>query len=151
MGNKVVFDGGSANLTVPYDDAVFDVVTGIWTHQAVDGIIDPNVTTVGTKAIFAGGRSPSYMGFSSYTSGVKIYDTATDQWSRSPVSLSEARAELAAFTEGPLAVFGPGQGSFFGAPNNNVDVYNNLTGHRRRHGIHAADADLGRLSRSKRL
>ncbi|MHC4479012.1 MAG: PASTA domain-containing protein [Planctomycetota bacterium] len=84
-------------------------------------------TTVGNKAIFAGGCN------SIYALGGTIYDTAdiyngdTDSWSTAP--LSQARYYLAAAAAGNKAIFAGGfaaEGCYI--PSNVVDIYDATTG-----------------------
>ncbi|MCX6023590.1 MAG: YCF48-related protein, partial [Chloroflexi bacterium] len=76
------------------------------------------VTTVGDKALFAGGRTDT-----GYSAAVDIYTNATGLWSTAV--LSQARYDLAAVTAGSKALFG---GGWTGADSNVVDIYDNQTG-----------------------
>ena len=132
-GTKVIFDGGGEGGVItgaiPYDSLVFDVIAGTWTRHPEPYIRTPSATTVGSKAIFAGGAGVVNIdGFHTTSAAIDIYDAATDQWSTSVAQLSEARSDMSAFATGHLAVFGPGHGSFFGSPTALVDVYDDLTG-----------------------
>jgi hypothetical protein len=71
-------------------------------------------TTVGTKAIFAGGESAS-----GYSNVVDIYDSSNDTWSTD--TLSQARSWLGATTVGSKAIFAGGNSA--SGNSNVVDIY----------------------------
>ncbi len=74
-------------------------------------------TSVGTKAIFAGGFGAGAV------DTVDIYDTANSSWSTA--ALSQARFGLAATTVGSKAIFAGGFGSDY---SDVVDIFDNYTG-----------------------
>ncbi len=92
-------------------------------------------TTVGTKAIFAGGDS----------SEVYIYDASTEQWSSSAV-LPQGFWGMAATTVGTKAIFAGGY-TLGGNPSEEVFIYDNSTGQCKRSpaplGISPASRHLG--------
>jgi hypothetical protein len=91
VGTKAFFVGG--NGPHPTEDVVdiYDAITDRWSStQLPSPQGDAAATSVGTKAIFAGGAAD-------------VYDTSTGQWSTT--TLSEGRTEMAATTVGTKAIF----------------------------------------------
>jgi hypothetical protein len=85
---------------------------------------DLAATTVGDKAIFAGGTEQGP--YSAY-SAVDIFNNTTGQWSTA--NLSVPRCRLAAATVGNLAIFAGGCLSFRDETfTSQVDIYNDATG-----------------------
>ena len=87
---------------------------------------DLAATTVGSKALFAGGDSGWVSGCIVYfepSDVVDIYDTATDLWTTA--TLSQARTGLAATSVGSKAMFAGGDGF---DRSNVVDMYDDATG-----------------------
>ena len=124
VGSKIVFDGGDASIYgLTYDRGIFDVSVNTWTHTAATTRHAPSATTVGTKAIFAGGSvaSPPY-GFPSDSVAIDVYDSLTNQWETLPNTLAAARGNPSAFTSGHLAFFGSGYELYQGLINT-IDVY----------------------------
>ena len=76
-----------------------------------------SATTVGNKALFAGGYSNPVM-----SDVVDIYDADTDTWTAA--TLSVARSALAATTVGSKAIFAGGcADASAGGPSDDVDIY----------------------------
>ena len=82
--------------------------------------MDPAATTVGSKALFAGGT-----GSASWLPDVDIYDDAIGTWSTA--SLSVRRWALAATTVGGKALFAGGR-EWIVQEFDVVDIYNDATG-----------------------
>lgn len=102
---------------------IYDDSTGTWstyTLSAPRSLLA--ATTVGTKAIFAGGFGGTGVGMSAV---VDIYDDSTGTWSTAV--LSEARSMLAATTVGTKALIAGGMNSSY-AKTVTVDVYDDSTG-----------------------
>ena len=106
-----------ASLGQPEDPAAWSLVTRSPRIMMV-------ATTVGTKAMFAGGASPA-----GSSDEVWIYDASvgppTDPTAWSTATLSRPRQFLAAATAGGKALFG---GGFDGSPLADVDVYDDSSG-----------------------
>ncbi len=81
---------------------------------------DIAATSVGTKAIFAGGSVES-----GFVSSVDIYDNATGHWSAATLSL--ARSKIAAASVGTKAIFAGGRGLGLDEASA-VDIYDDATG-----------------------
>ena len=79
-------------------------------------------TTVGNKAIFAGG----YVSGNTYSNVVDIYDSSTNTWSTA--TLSQARRLLSATTVGTKAIFAGGGVATFPYTSNVVDIYDASNG-----------------------
>jgi hypothetical protein len=102
-------------------------------------------TSVGSVALFAGGRclgGPGCVGSTAEISGfspvVDLYDAASGQWSTA--SLSQARHGLAATSVGSLALFAGGWGQ--GGASDAVDLYDASTGQWRTAVLSQARGDL---------
>ncbi len=124
-------DGGGCVVTADIT-VIVDNCTGLTTSTLVQNRWDLAATTVGTKAIFAGGTVfGSSMDFepTNYSTAVDIYDNASGTWSSA--TLSRGRTELAAATAGTKALFAGGRhegGTFNVTSSDVVDIYNNSTG-----------------------
>lgn len=93
------------------------------TAELSQGRYDLTATSVGTKAMFAGGTE---QGPGPYTN-VDIYDSSTGEWTVE--HLSVARNSLAATTVGEIAVFAGGSPSYdLLSTLDAVDIYDNTTG-----------------------
>jgi hypothetical protein len=128
VDGKVVFAGGRTTDT-PYDGGVYDIATGDWTPATTGAAPGPDVTTVGNKAIFAGGDGPP-LGFGFGDAGadnVAMFDATTGQWTQT--HLGAGRFSIDAFTIGNEAFFAGGLG---GGDNvgtvSDLDVYDDATG-----------------------
>ena len=148
VGTKAIFAGGSTagyygtygvtNTTTRVD--IYDSATNSWSTASLSqarGALA--ATTVGTKAIFAGGCSfvdsfyyiDSFPSIVSYDflqgalSQVDIYDSATNSWSTA--SLSLARGALAATSVGTKALFAGGHNGTTNEINARVDIYDSAT------------------------
>ena len=128
VGNKAMFAGGftgppgavPSNVVDIYDaDAPEGSRWSTHTLSQARGIVA--ATTVGNRAIFAGGYIDSTEGYSDV---VDIYDAEAPDGSRwSTHTLSEARCYIAATTVGNKAVFGGGSND-----SAVVDIYDDDTG-----------------------
>lgn len=128
VDGAVVFAGGSTADT-PYDGGAYDLASGTWTPATTGAAPGPAVTTVGHKAIFAGGEGgPLGFGFGNGGSNkVAIFDAATGQWTQAHVG--DGRSGIDAFTIGHEAFFagGFGGGDAIGTVFD-LDVYDDSTG-----------------------
>ena len=108
---------------------IYNAATDTWSTASLSqGRHGLAATTVGTKAIFAGGY-----GFSNSTGSftlsavVDTYDAATDTWSTT--MLSEARRLLAATSVGRKALFAGGYNNVVNRYHSDrVDIYDDSTG-----------------------
>ena len=124
VGSRAIFAGGFVNPPdLPEDPSdvvdIYDDATGEWRTAVLSqprGALA--ATSVGSKAIFAGGE-----GLAGPSDVIDIYDDATGQWSTA--TLSEPRRDLAATTVGTLAIFAGGRGASDSAT---VDIYDDATG-----------------------
>ena len=98
VGTKVLYADRTGEVTI------FDTVTSQWSTKQLAVARPTSATTVGTKAIFAGGGTefPN----SPQSDAVDIYDASTDEWSST--TLSMARGAIAATTVGNKAIFAGG-------------------------------------------
>ncbi len=134
VGDKAIFAGGSTGMTtiehlptnIPSN--VVDIyvnTTGQWSNPTLS---QPRfyigATTVGNKALFAGGRTTN-VNSPSVSNLVDIYDNGTGQWSTA--ALSQARESISAVTVGNMAIFAGGM-SNGGGFSNAVDIYDDSTG-----------------------
>lgn len=137
VAGHVIFAGGFLDQPTSVISAavdIYDVTTGRWStaalSQARDGMA---VTTVGTKAIFAGGYFNDVNGTAQTSDVVDIYDAATDHWSTA--TLSQARAGATAAAVGNLAIFAGGSPQGSNQPlsipleTDAVDIYDASTDH----------------------
>lgn len=117
---------------------IYDAATGAWSTDAL-AVPRRNLaaTSVGTKALFAGG-----FGVNVRSREVDIYDTATDRWSSARLSL--ARSQLAATTVGDKAIFAGGMRS--GRESEAVDIYDDATGAWSTATLSQARSDIGAAS-----
>ena len=129
VGTKAMFVGGnrsspgSSDVVDIYDDSLGLPPSdpAAWSTAALSQARSKlAATTVGTKAMFAGGNESSW--FPVYAV-VDIYDNATGIWSTT--ALSEARSGLAATTVGTKAVFGGGS---LALATTVVDIYDDSLG-----------------------
>ncbi len=128
VGNKAIFAGGIAEDDYYVYGAVtdlvqiYDVDTDTWSVSALsEERISLPATTLGNKAIFAGGRRP-HLSSPKYSDVVDIYDVESDTWTTT--TLSQARYNLAATTAGDMAFFAGGQGGAGALETySNVDIY----------------------------
>ncbi len=128
VGNKAMFAGGTIGQLESGEFVMTDTVdiyngrTEQWStatlSQARTGLA---ATTVGQKAIFAGGT----FGHHEASNVVDIYDVGTGQWSTA--TLLQARHSLVATTVGNKALFAGGDAED-GSWSNVVDIYNADTG-----------------------
>jgi hypothetical protein len=103
---------------------IYDTGTGQWSTATLSVARDfLAATTVGTKAIFAGGDD-SNSAYGNPTNAVDIYDASTGQWSTA--TLSQPRTYLAATTVGTRALFAGGL--LNGGSSSAVDIYDASTG-----------------------
>jgi hypothetical protein len=141
VGTTAIFAGGSPGCLVgpgvrcpgPSDAvALFDASRQQWASARLSeprGLVA--ATTVGSKALFAGGSTtgppPTEVRDSNV---VDIYDAATGRWSTA--RLSEARVFLAAASVGSRALFAGGlvgtSGGAEARPSDRVDIYDSATG-----------------------
>jgi len=134
VGNLALFAGGwngSVSKVVDvYDSSIGPPSNSAAWYEATDLSLArfwPSATTVGGKAIFAGGQK-----FGTVYKRVDIYDSAmgapdnSAAWMHGPW-LSKARAGPTAATVGNLAIFAGGSG-VGGTPYADVDFYDNSTG-----------------------
>jgi len=101
---------------------------GVWTIDSIpDRVWGGQALHVGSKILFAGfADSISYMTSEVYASKkVYIYDESTGTWSVD--SLSTARTEVAAATNGTLAIFAGGLNGL-GVVSDVVDIYDAISG-----------------------
>src|SRR4051812_6629352 len=95
------------------------------------------VAVAGSKAIFVG----------SGTSGVDVYDSATDHWSATAGGLSQERYQVRAASVGREALFAGGctdpQQSDFSRISDVVDIYDSATDHWRSATLSQARIDMG--------
>ena len=124
VGSKVLFAGGSYSYA-PYQSAfssnvvdIYDATTDTWSTTTLPVACSSMAgTSVGNKAIFAGGVTDNG---TTIVDIVQIYDVDTDTWSIS--ALSEERIGLAATTLDNKAIFAGGRQRW---PNSSsaVDIY----------------------------
>jgi len=120
VGGKAIFAGGIVNLQAnqsSYSNTVdiFDSATGLWTTSSLShgrGYIA--ATSVGNKAMFAGGSQASLQG----SNVVDIYDDTTGLWTTG--LLSEGRQAMAATSVGNKAIFAGGNSQGF---KSTVDIF----------------------------
>jgi hypothetical protein len=95
---------------------IYDSSSNTWsTHTLSQARANLAATTVGTKAIFAGGSGSNV---------VDIYDSSSNTWSTA--TISQARSSLAATTVGTKAIFAGGYKAIFAGEtwySNVVDIY----------------------------
>lgn len=137
VGSKILFAGGSrAYYPDPNRDSnvvdIYDASTNKLTHATLsEARSDIVSTSVGSKAIFAGGTIPGYgSDISRYTTAVDIYDATSDTWSTA--SLSKARGRISVTSVGTKAIFAGGDNyTEVGADDDEitatVDIYDSLT------------------------
>lgn len=123
VDNKALFAGGCAGRAYGLPPGsycasdvvdIFDADTGLWSTATLSqGRFHLAATTVGSKALFAGGYHDAW----NESNVVDIYDTDTGLWSTA--TLSEPKAELVATTVGNKAMFTAGSV---------VDIYDADTG-----------------------
>ena len=100
MGTQALFAGDNLLYGRTVVD-IYNASTGQWYSTTMPADLDePVVTTVGTKAIFAGDQQDNK---------ADVYDIATGQWT--VAALSQARDQLAATTVGNKAIFAGGTGA----------------------------------------
>lgn len=130
LGNTALFGGGGSLVegkNQVYSNAVdvFDASGGSSTATLSRGRVYLAATSVGPKAIFAGGECPDIVfGTVNPTNVVDIFDAGTGQWSTA--TLSYARSKLAAASVGNKAFFAGGYGLVppgIGAHSDLVDIY----------------------------
>ena len=131
VGNKALFAGGSTSTSLgsasPLVD-IYDATMGppsnpdAWSTSSLSvPRFQLAATTVGTKAMFAGGKTVPSGGVQAV---VDIYDDSTGMWTMD--MLSQARGNLSAVTLGQWAMFAGGVAG--GTTSDVVDVYDNLAG-----------------------
>jgi len=102
---------------------IYDVDTGLWSTATLSQARRfLAATTLGNKAIFAGGGSTGHQTEITSYDTIDIYDLETCQWTIG--ALSEARMQLAAATAGSKALFAGGKTWHTGESFKNVvDIY----------------------------
>ncbi|HEX6333755.1 MAG TPA: kelch repeat-containing protein [Flavisolibacter sp.] len=122
VGNRLIFAGGVAQGGFSTRADVYDFSANTWsTAEISQGRQGIAVTTIGTKAFFAGGGN--HFANTVYDK-VDIYDAATNTWSVQ--SLSQARSYAAAATVGDKVVIAGGgywSGTYWSS--DRVDIYDN--------------------------
>ena len=129
-GNKIFFAGGTDHddngwWTFYSNVDIYDASTDTW---SVSSLSVPRAYmaggSVGNKVFFAGGNSS----FTNHTGGIEnlvdIYDLSTNAWSSA--TLSEARMNLSAVTEGNKIYFAGGH-QVCPFISKRVDIYDNAT------------------------
>ncbi len=122
VGDLALFAGGFVTATSSTVD-IYDAQTNTWsTAELSQARNAPSATSVGTKAMFAGGLTDV---FDTVSSRVDIYDAQTGIWSTS--ELSVARYSIATATLGDRAFFAGGRTSSSFSPSDVVDIYDATT------------------------
>lgn len=129
VGTKAMFAGGIAAGNVI--SGVVDIYDSTLGPPSFAGAWSQHVLptprayiaaeTAGTKALFAGGGTPT----TSY-SVVDIYDDASGTWSQTNLSQARAMGDTASISVGSLAIF-PGGQDATSAPSAVVDIYDALS------------------------
>lgn len=121
--------GGIENLSNPVvgTNKVDIFKNGVWTtHLLQDSFFTANAVHVGNKLLFAGGAKSynSSTGVIEVSATVEVFDELSGIWSTD--TLSQARGQVAAASDGTIAVFA---GGIIGnnQPSDVVDIYNSLT------------------------
>jgi hypothetical protein len=105
---------------------IFDDSTGLWTTAKLSvARAALTATTVGSKAIFAGGYVSQCLGVYTSSDAVDIYDDSTGTWTTA--KLSVARQALSSTTVGSKAMFAGGRYNYY-TFTSLVDIYDVSTG-----------------------